>query len=219
MPVGKIVDPDSFNPGKFTVSNKITLLGMTIDADLSNLYDNFDSTILKLLKIVQFWSRLNLTLPGRIAIAKTFLISQINHIGCFFSPTPVQITRMQSIVDKFCLGKLNLAKSKIYVPPKKGGLGLIDLRKFLIAQHVMWFKRALHSTRDNWRIDLCRLGFGNPLTVPISDISINQHPILHGLCESFNVFRNCFSEIGNNFKKAYILNNQLFSEEKITGTF
>ena len=115
LPVGKIVEPDSFNPGKFTVSNKITLLGMTIDAELSTLHDNFDSTILKLLKIVQFWSRLNLTLPGRIAIAKTFLISQKNHIGCFFSPTPVQITRMQSIVDKFCLGKLNFAKSKIYL--------------------------------------------------------------------------------------------------------
>ena len=211
MPVGKIVEPDSFNPGKFTVSNKITLLGMTIDAELSTLHDNFDSTILKLLKIVQFWSRLNLTLPGRIAIAKTFLVSQINHIGCFFSPTSTQIIRMQSIVDKFCLGKLNLAKSKIYLPPKKGGLGLIDLSKFLIAQHVMWFKRALQSTRDNWRFDLCRLGFGNPLTVPISDISINQHPILYGLCESFNVFRNCFSEIGNNFKSAYILNNQLFT--------
>ena len=118
---------------------------------------------------------------------------------------------MQSIVDKFCLGNLILAKSKIYLPPKKGGLGLINLQKFLIAQHVMWFKRAWQTTRDNWRIDLCRLGFGNPLCVPISGIPNNQHPVLHGLCELFNIFRNCFSEIGSNYKSAFILNNQIFT--------
>ena len=74
----------------------------------------------------------------------------------------------------------------------------------------MWFKRAAHSTRDNWRIDLCRLGHGNPLTVPATNISVVQHPILYGLCQSYNVFRKAFNEIDENYKSAYIFNNPIF---------
>ena len=62
----------------------------------------------------------------------------------------------------------------------------------------MWFKRAYHSTRDNWRIDMCRLGFGNPFTVSCSDLSRKQHPILYDLCASFSLFRDEYYSIGIN---------------------
>ena len=209
VPVGENAEPYNFDPGKFTVAGEFTLLGMKIDNKLEKLLDNFQLVIEKMLKITRFWSRLNLTLPGRIAVAKTFLISQINHIGCILTPTNLQIDMMQNIIDNYCLSSLKLAKDKLYLPPKKGGLGIINLREFIIAQHVMWFKRAAQSTRDNWRIDLCRLGYGNPLTVPATNISVAQHPILSGLCKSYNVFRKAFNEIGENYKSAYIFNNPL----------
>ena len=120
---------------------------------------------------------------------------------------------MQSIIDNFSLGTLKFSKDYLYCLPKKGGLGLINIREFFISQHTMWFKRAYHSTRDNWRIDMCRLGFGNPFTVACSDLSRKQHPILYDLCASFSLFRDEYYSIGTNYKLAFILNNHMFKRD------
>ena len=82
---------------------------MKNDSKLDKLLDNFQTVIEKMLKITRFWSRLNLSLPGRITVAKTFLISQINHIGCILTPSQSQIEMMQNIIDNFCLSSINLA--------------------------------------------------------------------------------------------------------------
>ena len=87
-------------------------------------------------------------------------------------PTDKQLHDMQSVVDNFCLGKLRIAKDKLCLNAKCGGLALINLREFLISLHVIWFKRVYQSTRDNWRVDLCKLGYGNPFTVLATDISV-----------------------------------------------
>ena len=208
IPVG--AEPAIFDHGRFTVATEFTLLGMKIDSKLEKILNNFDNAIEKMLKIAQFWVRLHLSLPGRIAIAKTFLLSQINHIGCILMPSKTQLNRMQEIVDGFCLGNIKFAKEKLYLPPKKGGMGLINIAEFLTAQHIMWFKRAAQSTRDNWRVDLCRLGYGNPFTVSHLELVQKQHPVLFGLCASFDTFRTAYCEIENNYKHAFILNNMIF---------
>ena len=135
IPVG--TEPASFDPGRFTVATEFTLLGMEIDNKLEKKLNNFDTVIEKMLKIAKFWVRLRLSLPGRIAIAKTFLLSQVNHISCILMPSKIQLTQMQEIVDGFCLGNIKFAKEKLYQPPKKGGMGLINIAEFLTAQHVM----------------------------------------------------------------------------------
>ena len=78
------------------------------------------------------------------------------------------------------------AKDKLYTPPSEGGVGLININDFLIAQHAMWFKRAYVSSRDDWRYDLCGLGYGNPFTVSNDDFSKSSFLILHGLVNSFS---------------------------------
>ena len=74
----------------------------------------------------------------------------------------------------------------------------------------MWFKRAAQSTRDNWRVDLCRLGYGNPFSVIHLELAQKQHPVLFGLCVSFDTLRTAYCEIENNYKHAFILNNMIF---------
>ena len=210
IPVGDLSNLSNFNPGKFKLATSFTLLGMAIDNKLENLLVNFDNVTKKMEKVKLFWDRLHLTLPGRIAVAKTFLLSLINHIGCFLTPSPQQVAKMQTLIDCFCLGKLSIAKDKLYMPPSEGGVGLININDFLIAQHAMWFKRAYISSRDNWRYDLCGLGYGNPFTVSNDDFSETSFPILHGLVKSFSTFRESFSNLHCNYKKAFILNNPLF---------
>ena len=67
-----------------------------------------------------YWNRFNLSLPGRIKMSNTFLLSLINHLGCFIMPQEDQIDKMQKIIDNFCVGTLNCAKGRLYTFPKKG---------------------------------------------------------------------------------------------------
>jgi hypothetical protein len=74
------------NNAGFNTVNKIKLLGADITADLTDLNNNFIVVQEKILKQISFWSRFRLTLPGRISIAKTFMISLLNYLGCVLQP-------------------------------------------------------------------------------------------------------------------------------------
>ena len=89
-------------------------------------------------------------------------------------------------------------------------MGLINIKDFLVAQHVIWFKRADISTRDNWRVDLHECGYGNVFTTNPKEISPRTHPILHSLAESFSSFSKIFTSLDNNYLEAFILNNPIF---------
>ena len=116
-------------------------------------------------------------------------------------PLDHQLLKMQQIIDNFCIGPLNIGKDHLYLNPDKGGLGLISIRDFLVAQH---------TSRDNWRVDLYSLGFGNPLSVNPNLIDKTTHPILHGIASSFAIFNNAFTNTSRNFKKAFFLIIQHF---------
>ena len=202
--------PDWLQNCGFRVDTEFKLLGMTIDQKAKKLLDNFDITIKKIKSVANFWTKFKLSLPGRIAVANTYLILQINHIGCFLTPSDFQLSEMQKIIDSFCIGSLNVSSERRYLPAKMGGLGLIKLSDFITAQQTMWIKRASLSTRDNWRIDLTPLGHGNIFTINPADISRTEHPILHGLANSFFSFVEYFILQKNNFEHSYILNNPIF---------
>ena len=94
MPVGPNKSMNEEESCLLKVKNSITVLGMKIDNNLSDLHVRFDDTLKKMQKFANFWNRFKLSLPGRIAIAKTFLFSLINHIGCFLMPLDHQIIAM-----------------------------------------------------------------------------------------------------------------------------
>jgi hypothetical protein len=66
----------------FDIVNEIKILGVSVTKnyeDLSNNYNN--KTEIKLTNISNFWKRFNLSLIGRINIAKTLMLSQIGYLG------------------------------------------------------------------------------------------------------------------------------------------
>ena len=215
IPIGNL-DNNPISDPVIKVDTHFTLLGMVIDNKAENLLANFDSTISKMNRVVQFWDRFSLTLPGRISIAKTFLFSLINHLGCFLQPSEEQVAKMQNIIDGFCTGKLRTAADRIHLDPADGGLGIFSVKNFLVAQQVCWFKRAAQSSRDNWRVDLLLAGYGNIFTINPKEMDRSRHPILMGLAESFSTFIKCFTERNDNFYSAFILNNPAFLYENNT---
>ena len=68
----------------------------------------------KIRKQANYWKRFSLSLPGRIDVAKTFLYSQINYLGCILPFKKHEIRAFSELIENFVLGKLRIAKSRIY---------------------------------------------------------------------------------------------------------
>ncbi len=197
----------------FTFVESIRLLGMEIDQDLSNLDDNFVTVHNKIVNSVAYWSRYNLSLPGRINVIKSLMISLINYLGCFLMPKPATVNKIQKVLDDFAIGKLNVARNRICLPPDCGGLGLFRIDEFLASQQCTWVLKADRSIRDNWRCDLYSLTKGNCLSLSPSLLNQNSHPILHGLAVAFEKLRVCHDSNNENFLKATFLNHPMFFRE------
>jgi hypothetical protein len=135
MQIGNIIPPSQeiLDLG-FTLVDSIKLLGMEIDQNLTKLDDNFVAVHDKIVNSVAYWKRYNLSLPGRINVIKSLMVSLINYLGCFLMPKPVTLNKIQKVLDDYAIGKLKVARNRICLPPDSGGLGLFRLDEFLASQ-------------------------------------------------------------------------------------
>jgi hypothetical protein len=78
---------------------------------------------------VTFWTRFNLSLPGRIDIAKTMIYSQLNYIGCFLPLSDELIANVQNQIIDYVKGPLRIAEKRVFMRTEVGGLGLFDVVK------------------------------------------------------------------------------------------
>ncbi len=161
MQVGQITapSPEILQLG-FSHVNEIRILGMNIDQNIENLDQNFVTIHDKVKNSIAYWKRYNLSLPGRINVIKSLLVSLINHLGCFLMPKPATLSVLQKSLDEFALSKLRVARGKVTLPVDNGGLGLFKLDEFLTSQQSVWVLRADKSLRDNCRGDLFSLSGG-----------------------------------------------------------
>ena len=210
MFVGGDNPPEYVNEFGFQVVDSFKLLGLEIGNNLENLKSCHDSTINNITKTVNFWGRFFLSLPGRINIVKTLILSQISYLGCIISPDPVQLQAVRTLIERFIIGRLNIARDRVYRPAHLGGLGMIEVGDFLCAQQVVWYKRAYLSTRDNWRVDLKRIGNGNVLTASKNSFCPALFPIFNDLATSWDRFICAFGQTNDNLNSMCILNNPLF---------
>jgi hypothetical protein len=195
----------------FTYTNKIKLLGMEITQNLDNVEEIFENIKQKIIGLVSYWERFRLSLPGIITIAKTFLVSQLNYIGCFLKPSDRILDEIQVIIDNFVKKNLNISHDRVSSKIEHGGLGLFNIKMFLESQRCAWISRAYRIQNDNWRYDLKNLAPGNNLLcIRPCDVDENLHPILFDLVVDYTKFYGKFSEINGNYKQAYIFDNKSF---------
>jgi hypothetical protein len=194
----------------FSIVDDVTLLGMIINRDLSTLTSHFDTVLITINRIIEYWDRFKLTLPGRISVCKTFMLSQIGYLGSIITPTIAQINSLQGALNKFCLGSMRVAKKKLYSSPEDGGLGLINIEDYITALQCTWIKRVTQHWGDNWRYDIKKACYGNPLIANSKTFIHTEHQILFNICASFEKFSVIFSRKNENYKKSLILNNPIF---------
>ncbi len=76
---------DIINLG-FTFTDKLTLLGFQLQNYGDIAASNFEKIGIKIDNLIRFWERFFLSLPGKLTVYKTFLISQINYVAAAFNP-------------------------------------------------------------------------------------------------------------------------------------
>ena len=84
----------------------------------------------KISNLIRFWERFNLTLPGRLTIMKTCLISQLNYIGCFLPIPQEAIVNVQRMIHGF-VPFLPVAADILYLPAELGGLSIFEVKKII----------------------------------------------------------------------------------------
>ena len=187
----------------FNIVDHMTILGMKIGGEQDQ---NFRDICGKVNKQVLFWSRFNLSLPGRICIAKSMMYSQINYLGCFLPLSIIEIQRLSIMIEDFVKGNLNISRKRLLQTTEEGGLGLFNLRDFLDAQRCSWVKRA-QNLDDNWKRCLYAGCYGNILNLRASNIDQRCAPILHEIALSYERFFACHTKWNENFKQALVFDN------------
>jgi hypothetical protein len=220
LPINQLTNEEEaiINECGFKIVDKFKLLGATVTANAEDLVNNFDPVIAKIDSLIAFWSRFRLSLPGRIAVAKTFLISQINYLGSIIMPSDVQLCRMQTAINNFIKKNLRISDERVYLPVEKGGLGFFNIKTFLQALMATWILKAKKHPIDNWRFDVNSLApDNNPLLIRSCDVPVPVYPLLHGIVSSYEQFYSNFSATDNNFRDSQIFNNNIFKDPE-TGT-
>jgi hypothetical protein len=198
--------PDFVREVGFTAVDSVTILGLEIEGDTGKFDNSFEKICQKIQKNIAVWRRFNLSLPGRICIAKTMLYSQINYLGCFLEIPQNFTKRMSDLITNFVCGDISVASKRLFLPVAMGGLGLFELDPFLAAQKCSWIQRAV-DLNDKWKISLYLKSFGNIINIRTCFMDPSAEPTLFGIVSSYEKFLTGFSKHNENFWGSPIFEN------------
>jgi hypothetical protein len=171
----------------FVIAKKVTILGLEIDNN-GYVVESLHKITTKISNQISIWRRFNLSLLGRINIAKTMMYSQINYLGCFL-PIPRQLLAdWDNLITDFIKGKLNIARNRLFKSPAEGGVGLFDIPDFLDAQKCAWIQRSMDLT-EPWKVILYCSNFGNLYNSKARNVSSEEYPLIHGICAGYERMR------------------------------
>jgi hypothetical protein len=191
----------------FSVSEEITVLGLKLNNNLGNFENQWEITFSKIQKQVNHWSRFNLSLPGRICIAKCMMYSQLNYLGCFLPLPKTHADRISILIEDYVTGNIQIAKKRLYLSPENGGLGLFEINDFIDSQKVSWVPRAT-SLDEIWKIRLFLAGEGNVFNIRSCLIDPLLNPVLHTIAKAYERFIAGFTKHNKNFWECPIFENK-----------
>jgi hypothetical protein len=194
----------------FEVIDECKLLGFRFSNSQSLSDANKDNLIEKISNVIHFWTPFNLSISGKITVAKSLMLPLFNYFATVISFETEVLSQIEKKIEKFVTCGLNISKDKIYSAVDKGGINLFNLADFAMCLQAFWIKRASDLTHDNWRRQLINL---NPLgvnTITTPD-TLDCGPILKGILTNFIAFRNTYGTTYNNFIAVPVLYNDNFS--------
>jgi hypothetical protein len=195
----------------FSVKNSLKILGMEISND--NIRDkmvNANFITKKINDNVAKWSRFNLSLPGRILIAKTMLYSQLNYLGSFLDFDTGSYALWETAIHNFVSGNLRISRKRTFLPVPYEGLGLFSISDFLDSQKCRWMVSAHCEINARWKLHLNTCTIKTPFRF-CNQTKVQLDPVLIGLITAFEKLKCKYATMGNNYRKVPLLEENLFT--------
>ena len=129
-------------------NNKFKLLGINFNTELGEMIkDNYTLKITQMEKIINQWSKRNLSPIGKITVIKTFIIPIFNLlIIALPNPNHVIIDLINKSLYDFLWNKKSKIKKDVIVKQyAEGGLKMTNLNAFINALKSTWVRRILTS--------------------------------------------------------------------------
>jgi hypothetical protein len=104
-------------------------------------------------RILDLWSQRDLSLLGKIAILKSLAFSMITYQCCSLTVPECFMENIIDIAYKFLWSgkKDKIKRMTVIANYENGGLKMLDLKAFIIAQRIMWVKRLQKPKAASWK--------------------------------------------------------------------
>ena len=191
-----------------TPSKSIKVLGIVINHNLNDMIkENLDNKLKEVSATFNLWKTRNLTISGRICLAKVYGISKINYVASVMPITEEYIKRIERLLFGFIWkGKTDKVKrSVITLDYKYGGQKMIDVRLLLEKYKLKSIQRYLSETYSPWKtfFEWFLKPFGGPnlLLHCNYDLKIIHKKVpkfYHDVLKSWKEFRSYFREARHN---------------------
>ena len=131
------------------------ILGVTFKGEVFDKWNhNLDETLHKVNSLINVWSKRRLTLPCKITVIKSLILSKFTHLFMAPSNPPREFLKLlERTLYKFLLsnGPDRICRRNIVKNTHAGGLRMENVNEFITSLKVTWLRRLIiFSDNDNW---------------------------------------------------------------------
>jgi len=143
-------------------------------------------------------------------VAKTFLLSQTTFMMGIIPLEKRTAEKIEQMIEKFVLGKIQVARDRIYNKIEQGGLGLLKIWELNVAMKSSWINRWKRESRGVDITGSLVLGTAAGKKMELVDhskIDKKRHPIAYYIASAWAEFRVKVYENDGNIYMAQIFGN------------
>ncbi len=197
------------------IVDKVTILGIDIDRNLTNLEINWEKAILKMQRLCGYWATFGLSITGRVMVAKTYILSQCIYLMGSLPMSTAIGDRINEILLHYVKGRDRLIeRRRQLLGPTLGGYGLMNVNTMNTCMKAAWIER--------WKRELPEMDYMAATVLSGHDgygIKHIRHSnilgkglrIMENIIEAWTMFKRRFYEWGNNINRAEIFGNEALS--------
>ena len=133
----------------------LKILGVTFTSEVFDVWDhNLDDIVHKVNSLINTWSKRRLTLPGKITVIKSLMLSKFTHLFLALPNPPGEFLKLlERKLYKFLwsCGPDRISRKNIVKNIQAGGLRMVNVSAFITSLKVTWLRRlVIFPESDNW---------------------------------------------------------------------
>jgi hypothetical protein len=199
------------------VVDSVKLLGITIDRKLEKLEKNWERVISTMRQLCRYWGNFNLSITGRVLVAKTYILSQSVYLmGVLPLPVPSEDIMNNILIDFVSGTDRPIERARQFAMADIGGYDLFDLNVLNMCIKAMWIGR--------WKREVDFMDYSGAacgiqtIADKIGLNNVDNSMVINAtILNSWLKFKGDYYKCGNNILDATVFQNEVLSENMNRG--